>query len=266
MDELFSRHYDVTPERLLAAVQQVIAVMPNATSQRLDEGGGGVSFRTTLNLTSWGQQMRAVVQPADGGGAVLRVSGQPRVGIMSTPWGEEVHAAQVERQLFAALDTALAVERAQDAVAEAATPGSSRKAREIMTTEVEVISPDATIEDAAVLLAAADIGALPICNWERRLQGMLTDRDIVVRAIAQGRDPKSTHVRDVIEGIEVVTIGADDTLDEAMRTMQAHNVRRLPVIDGHELVGMISQGDLAQHLPEAAVGALVESISAAPDA
>ena len=138
------------------------------------------------------------------------------------------------------------------------------KARDIMSGGVELIGPDATIEDAAQVLASNDIGALPICNGEGRLQGMLTDRDIVVKVIAAGLDPASTTVEQVAQKTEVVTIGADDSVEEALRTMKDHKVRRLPVIDGHRVVGMVSQGDIAVNLPDGKVGDLVEVISAAP--
>jgi CBS domain-containing protein len=137
-------------------------------------------------------------------------------------------------------------------------------ARDVMSTDVQVARLDETVAEAARQLAERDIGVLPICNAERRLQGMVTDRDIVVKVVAAGKDPQTTKIEDVAQGTEVVTIGADDSLDEALRTMKEHKVRRLPVIDGRELVGMISQGDIAQALPEDRVGDLVEAISAAP--
>lgn len=139
-----------------------------------------------------------------------------------------------------------------------------KKARDIMTGGAEFIGLDATIVDAAQKMAASDIGVLPICNGEGRLQGMLTDRDIVVKVIAAGMDPASTLVEQVAQGTEVVTIGADDSVDEALRTMKDHKVRRLPVIDGHTVIGIVSQGDIAVNLSEEKVGDLVEAISAAP--
>ena len=138
------------------------------------------------------------------------------------------------------------------------------KAREIMTAGVAFTSVDETIEDAARKLAQNDIGVLPICGDDRRLQGMLTDRDIVVKVVAAGKDPKSTTVGDVAVATEVVTIGADDSVEDALQTMKEHKVRRLPVIDGDEVVGIVSQGDVATHLPEGKTGDLVEAISAAP--
>jgi CBS domain-containing protein len=132
-----------------------------------------------------------------------------------------------------------------------------------MTPNPEVVDADSTVLDAARKLAEGDIGALPVCSGDR-LRGMLTDRDIVVKVIAQGKDPAATKVGALVDQAEVVTIGADDSVEEALRTMKEHKVRRLPVIDGTRLVGMVSQGDLATHLPDDRVGDLVEAISAAP--
>ena len=79
--------------------------------------------------------------------------------------------------------------------------------------------------------------------------------------IAEGKDPSSTSVSELVDG-KPVTIGADDSIDEALRTMSELKVRRLPVIDGHDLVGIVSQADLARNIPEEKVGDLVEAISA----
>jgi CBS domain-containing protein len=137
------------------------------------------------------------------------------------------------------------------------------RAREIMSTDVQVAHLDNTVVDVARTMAEHDVGAVPICNDERRLQGMVTDRDIVVKVDAQGRNPAETKVAEIAQGTEVVTIGADDSLEEALDVMKRYRVRRLPVIDGHELVGLISQGDIAQALPDDRVGELIEAISAA---
>src|SRR3954469_2138101 len=137
-------------------------------------------------------------------------------------------------------------------------------AREIMTEGVEFIDLNATVEEAARKMASTDIGAIPICNEEGRLQGMVTDRDIVVKVLAAGKDPASTRVADIADQGEVVTIGADDSTEEALETMKQHRVRRLPVIDGYELVGMVSQADVARALPPEKVGELVQAISSAP--
>ena len=118
-----------------------------------------------------------------------------------------------------------------------------------------------SILDAAKALADRDVGAMPICGEDDRLKGMLTDRDIVVKVLAEGKDPGSTKVSEIAEG-KPVTIGADDSIEEALRTMSEHKVRRLPVIDGHELVGIISQADIARNLDDEKTGDLVEAISA----
>ena len=139
----------------------------------------------------------------------------------------------------------------------------AKKARDIMEKDVEFVSADDTVADAAKKMAKLDVGALPVCNEDKRLEGMITDRDIAVKAVAKGKDPKKTKVRDLTDQPEVVTIGADDSIDEALRTMKDKKVRRLPVIDGREVVGIITQGDLATNVPDDKVGDLVEAISAA---
>jgi CBS domain-containing protein len=132
-------------------------------------------------------------------------------------------------------------------------------AREIMTKGADYVDAQTTVLDAAQKLAADDIGALPICE-NGKLKGMVTDRDIVVKVLAEGKDPKTTKVLDLVQG-EAITIGADDPVEEALRTMGKYQVRRLPVIDGNELVGVVSQADIARSLPEDKVGELVEAIS-----
>jgi CBS domain-containing protein len=137
----------------------------------------------------------------------------------------------------------------------------AKTAREIMTHGAECVGENDTLLDAAKRLSELDVGAMPICGEDNRLKGMLTDRDIVVKALARGKDPGSTRAGELAEG-KPVTIGADDSVDEALRTMKDHQVRRLPVIDGHDLVGIVSQADVARHIDEEKVGDLVEAISA----
>lgn len=137
------------------------------------------------------------------------------------------------------------------------------KARDIMTPGAECVGENESLVDAARKMADLDVGALPICGEDNRLKGMLTDRDIVVKCVAAGKDPGSVRAGEMAQG-KPVTIGADDSVDLALKTMIDHKVRRLPVIDGHDLVGMVSQADIATTLPEEKVGDLVEAISAAP--
>lgn len=136
----------------------------------------------------------------------------------------------------------------------------STVARDIMTGGVECVGEKETLEQAARKLKELDVGSLPICGEDNRLKGMLTDRDIVVKCLAEGGDPRTVTAGELGEG-KPVTIGADDTIEEAIRTMQEHKVRRLPVIDGHDLVGILSQADIARNYPEERVGELVEFIS-----
>ena len=138
----------------------------------------------------------------------------------------------------------------------------AKTAKDVMTQGAECIGENESVAEAAKKMAQLDVGALPICGEDDRLKGMLTDRDIVVKVLAQGKDPESTNAGELGEG-KPVTIGADDSISDAIGTMKEHKVRRLPVIDGHELVGIVSQGDLAQHVDEEDVGDLVETISAA---
>jgi CBS domain-containing protein len=135
-------------------------------------------------------------------------------------------------------------------------------ARDIMTRDAECVRTSDTLVTAAQRMRDLGVGSMPICGDDDRLAGMLTDRDIVVKCIAAGGDPTSAQVESLAEG-KPVTIGADDDIQEALRTMASHDVRRLPVIDGDRLVGIISPADIAQHLPEAA-GALVSDLSTSP--
>lgn len=133
-------------------------------------------------------------------------------------------------------------------------------AREIMTGNAECIGENETLEAAAQKMQQLDVGSLPICGEDNRLKGVVTDRDIVIKCLAQGTDPRSVRAGELGEG-KPVTIGADDSIEEAITTMQDHQVRRLPVIDGHELIGMLSQADIAKNYPEDRVGDLLKLIS-----
>jgi CBS domain-containing protein len=133
-------------------------------------------------------------------------------------------------------------------------------AREIMSPDVTCVGAKETLADAAKKMADLNVGALPICGDDNRLQGMLTDRDIVVKALAAGRDPGSVSAGELGTG-KPVTIGADDDVAELLRTMAEHRVRRLPVIDGHRLVGIVAIADVARALPDRPVGDLIDAIS-----
>jgi len=133
-------------------------------------------------------------------------------------------------------------------------------AKDIMTPGPRCVGENDTLIDAARLMAELDVGALPICGEDKRLKGMVTDRDIVVKCLAQGGDPAATTAGSLAEG-KPVTIGADDDIEEALEVMKRYQVRRLPVIDGHDMVGIISQADIALSLSAQDVGETVAEIS-----
>ena len=133
-------------------------------------------------------------------------------------------------------------------------------AREIMTPDVTCVAEDENMLTAARKMADLDVGSLPICGSDNRLKGMLTDRDIVIKVLAQGRDPGTVTAGQLAEG-KPVTIGADDEADQILSTMGEHQVRRLPVIDGHTLVGIVAIADVARALPDRPVGDLMDAIS-----
>jgi len=133
-------------------------------------------------------------------------------------------------------------------------------ARDIMTPDVTCVGEKESLAEAARKMAELDVGSLPICGEDNRLKGMLTDRDIVVKGIAAGRDPSTVTAGDLAQG-KPVTIGADDDASEILRTMGSHQVRRLPVIDGHDLIGMVALADVARALSDRPVGDLVDAIT-----
>ncbi|MFB6812733.1 CBS domain-containing protein [Streptomyces sp. NPDC056387] len=134
------------------------------------------------------------------------------------------------------------------------------KAREIMTADATCIGAQETVLEAAKKMTQLGVGALPICGTDEKLKGMLTDRDIVVKVLGVGKDPASVKAGDLAQG-EAVTIGADDDAEEILHTMREHQVRRLPVIDGHTLVGIVALADVARALPDAKVGDLLQAVS-----
>ena len=135
---------------------------------------------------------------------------------------------------------------------------------EIMTRNVQVIPPDATLLDAARMMRDLDVGGLPVCDGDR-LTGFVTDRDIVVRAIAEGESPDQCKVSDVMSD-EIVWCYEDVDVEEAGRLMQERQVRRLAVLDRQKrLVGILSLGDLAvEGEDEEFAGEVLEQVSEPP--
>src|SRR4051794_40132617 len=132
--------------------------------------------------------------------------------------------------------------------------------RDAMTESPRTLTPQATVVEAARAMRDEDAGIMPVVDGDR-LEGVITDRDIAIRVVAEGRDPQSTTVQDAMSE-RVATIDPAQELDEAMRLMAEHQVRRLPVCeeDGR-LVGMLAQADVARHGDETRTGETVERIS-----
>ncbi|MDI9884268.1 CBS domain-containing protein [Streptomyces sp. HNM0645] len=134
-------------------------------------------------------------------------------------------------------------------------------ARDIMHVGATCIQESETLADAARRMSELGIGALPVCGPDDRLHGIITDRDIVVKCLAKGKDPK-TMTAGMLEQGKPVTIDAGADSDEVLQAMEQHRIRRLPVVENHRLVGMISEADLARRLPEERVGHFVEVVCA----
>jgi CBS domain-containing protein len=132
--------------------------------------------------------------------------------------------------------------------------------REIMTANPSTIEPDKSIADAARIMKQEDAGVVPVTE-NGRLTGMVTDRDIAIRVVAEGKDPQSTTVREVAS-TDLVTVDPQQDLDEALRLMAQHQVRRLPVVeeDGR-LVGVVAQADVAREGDDTKTGQVVQEIS-----
>jgi CBS domain-containing protein len=128
-----------------------------------------------------------------------------------------------------------------------------------MTPGVETVEPTQALREAAKLMKSGDFGSVPVVE-DGRLVGMLTDRDIVVRAVAQGLDPSSAQVGEVAS-TGPITVEPDQDLAEALRLMAQHRVRRLPVVDDGKLVGVLSQADIALEGKDKEVGEVVHEIS-----
>jgi len=135
-----------------------------------------------------------------------------------------------------------------------------QRIREIMTSNPSTVEPDKTVVDAARIMMREDAGVVPVTE-NGRLTGMVTDRDIAIRVVAEGKDPQSTPVREVASK-DLVTIDPQQDLDEALRLMAQHQVRRLPVVeeDGR-LVGVVAQADVARHGDDTKTGQVVQEIS-----
>ena len=131
--------------------------------------------------------------------------------------------------------------------------------RDVMTARPRCAAPDTPLSQVAELMETQDIGAIPILDGDR-LAGMITDRDIVVRAVAEDKDPRAMPSREISTG-ELVTARPDQDLSDALHLMAQHQVRRLPVTDDqNRLAGVVSQADIALEANDKSVGEIIEAV------
>jgi CBS domain-containing protein len=131
--------------------------------------------------------------------------------------------------------------------------------REVMTPSPETVEVEKSAVEAAKLMKKAEAGMIPVVEGQK-LVGTVTDRDIAIRVVAEGKDPQATTVGEIASK-DVVTIGPDQDLVEALSLMSSNQVRRLPVVEGETLIGVVAQADVARVADERQVGETVERIS-----
>jgi CBS domain-containing protein len=131
--------------------------------------------------------------------------------------------------------------------------------QELMTVKPRTVKTGDSIVDAAKLMRGEDAGIAPIVDGDR-LVGVVTDRDIAIRVVAEGKDPSTTKVEEIASR-NLVTVEPGQDLDDALRLMAQHQVRRLPVVDDGKLVGIVAQADVAKHADAKRTGKVVEEIS-----
>ncbi|KJY36521.1 MULTISPECIES: CBS domain-containing protein [Streptomyces] len=138
------------------------------------------------------------------------------------------------------------------------------RARDIMTAGVQCVREEQTLLDASRMMRDLNVGCLPICGDDQRLQGLITDRDIVLKCCAEGRDPAQMKAGELAGTLHWVD--ADSNAQEAVDTMEVHQIKRLPVIDvagGHRLIGMITEANLAKNLSDAEIAEFAVRVYAA---
>ncbi|MEW9548823.1 CBS domain-containing protein [Nonomuraea sp. NPDC050783] len=137
---------------------------------------------------------------------------------------------------------------------------SHETARDVMSTGAECIGAHETLDRAAQLMRSNGVGALPVCGPGDRVTGIITDRDIVVKCVAAGHDPARVTAGELATGLVWVT--ADTSVQEALARMEEHQIKRLPVMEGDRIVGMISEADLARNLPDDQLAEFVHRVYA----
>ncbi|WP_326821269.1 CBS domain-containing protein [Streptosporangium sp. NBC_01756] len=133
-------------------------------------------------------------------------------------------------------------------------------ARDLMSSGARCIEAHETLDRAAQLMRELKVGALPICGSDDRLKGIITDRDIVVKCVAAGKDPSQVTAGEMATGL--VWVPSNATVSEVLAKMEEHQIKRLPVIENNRIIGMISEADLARHLPDDQLADFVHRIYA----
>ncbi|WP_113702789.1 CBS domain-containing protein [Nonomuraea lactucae] len=133
-------------------------------------------------------------------------------------------------------------------------------ARDVMHPGAECLTAHETLDRAAQMMRDLDVGAMPVCDADDRVMGIITDRDLVVRCVAEGLDPSRIRAGDLVAGLVAVT--PDTPIEEALSRMERHRIKRLAVVEGDRIVGMISEADLARHLPDEQLAEFVHRIYA----
>ncbi|HZM77195.1 MAG TPA: CBS domain-containing protein [Candidatus Limnocylindrales bacterium] len=136
-------------------------------------------------------------------------------------------------------------------------------AKDIMHLGAECVPENETLDRAAQMMRDKQVGSLPICGTDNKLKGIITDRDIVVKCIASGRDASEMTAGEMAQG-KTVFVESSATEDEVLTLMEKNKIRRVPVLEEHLIVGMISEADIAQHLSDAKLAHFVNAITSAP--
>ncbi|MFG2077989.1 CBS domain-containing protein [Nonomuraea maritima] len=140
------------------------------------------------------------------------------------------------------------------------TSGGGKTVQDVMHRGAACVGENESLRNASEMMRDMSVGSLPICGEDDRLKGIITDRDIVVKCCAEGKDLDSTKAGELARGL--VWVAADAGLEEALQKMQQNQIKRLPVIENHRLVGMVSESDLAKELPDNKLAEFVHRVYA----
>lgn len=139
-------------------------------------------------------------------------------------------------------------------------PGIGKTVQDVMHQGAECVGENDSLRKASQMMRDLSVGALPICGEDDRLKGIITDRDIVIKCCAEGKDLDSTTAGQLAQGL--VWVDANSSVEDALEKMEQHQIKRLPVIDNKRIVGMVTEADLAKELPDNKLAEFVHRIYA----